>query len=305
MKTPLVLVLASLIAPIAFAQEGTKEAPAEQPARKIEAELTIQGFAVGGADFDGDNGDVGVSNAGAELSVDIPAGERGTLSLSLGSAWSFYDFGGDAGFGASEPWEDVVLYSTGARYSRKVNDEWGWFTGGFVASSGEQDADFSATITGGAYAGASYAPNAKFRIAFGLGYATRLEDDGYVIPIINFNWKLADRWTLSTDTEAQGAGIKLAYQACDSASIFLSGGYLFREYRLNEDGATPDGVGRDSGIPIAIGTDWSISSQVTLSIRGGMLFAREFELDDQEGQELQELDADAAPFLTAALRFSF
>jgi hypothetical protein len=304
-KTPLALVLASILAPVAFAQEDAKEAPAEKPARQLEAELTIQGFAIGGADFDGDNGDVSVSNVGAELGVDIPAGERGTLSLSIGSTWSFYDFGGDAGFGASEPWEDVVQYTAGLRYSRKINDEWGWFTGGFVASSGEQDADFSATITGAGYAGASYAASEKFRIAFGLGYATRLEDDGYVIPIINFNWKLADRWTLSTDTQAQGAGIKLAYQACDSASIFLSGGYLFREYRLSEDGATPDGVGRDSGIPIAIGTDWTISPQVTFSVRGGMLFGREFELDDREGQELQELDADAAPFLTAALRFSF
>lgn len=299
MKLTLSLIAVAGLALPSLAQE------AEKAPRKVEADLKLSGFATGGADFDGDNGDVQVSSVGADLGVDLPSGERGTTSLSIGSHWSFYDFGGDAGFGASEPWEDVVEYTAGARYSRKANDTWGWFLGGFAASSGETGSDFSESVTGGGYVGASYAASDKFRIAFGAGYATRLEDDGYFIPIVNFRWEMAEKWTLSSDTQPKSMGLKLSYQATESIALLAAGGYMFNEYRLDEDGATPDGVGRDSGVPLALGVEWTISDQVSLGVRAGMVMAREFELDDSAGNELQSIDADAAPFLSATLNFTF
>ncbi|MFZ4576279.1 MAG: DUF6268 family outer membrane beta-barrel protein [Phycisphaerales bacterium] len=312
MNHAVLLVALSTLAPAALAQDGQSaakesESPVapEAEARKVNVELSVSGFATSSTDFEGDNGNVQVSSVGAELGVDIPAGERGTLSLGFGTSWSFFDFGGDAGFGASEPWEDVVEYKVSARYSRRLNEQWGFFVGGFVGSSGEQDADFSKTIVGGGFGGVSYAASERFRIGLGLGAATQLEDDVYVIPVVNINWKITDKWLLSSDQQPRGGGMKLSYQMCEPATIYVAAGYLSKEFRLDEDGATPDGVGQESGFPVAIGTDWKVAPQVSIGLRAGVIFGHEFELDDSTGDELQQLDADATPFLSGTLKFSF
>lgn len=318
------LIAGGLMASAAFGQEGvtpgkTEVTPESQassqsageesavPAkgRKLTAELKIAGYATASADFDGDNGDVQSSSVGADFELGIPIAQKSTLTLSVGSEWSFYDFGGDSGFGASDPWDTISDYSTSARFSYQMDETWSWFVGGFAASSGEQGADFSETITGGGFTGFGYAPSREFFIAFGAGYATRLEDDGYIIPAIILRWQINDKWSLATDTETRGAGLQVSYQLTESFALTAAGGFLFKEFRLDEDGAVPSGVGVEGGFPVALGARWKVSDQVTFNTRLGLILAREMKLEDDTGEELQELDVDTTPFLSANLTFNF
>jgi hypothetical protein len=284
---------------------GSSESAVPPANRKLTAELKIAGYATTAADFDGDNGDVQTSSVGANFEIGIPLAQRSTLTLGLGTEWSFYDFGGDSGFGASDPWDTISEYTASGRYSLQLDETWSWFLGGFAASSGEQGADFSETITGGGFTGFGYAPSREFFIAFGAGYATRLEDDGYVIPAIILRWQINDKWSLATDTETRGAGLQVSYQLTESLALTAAGGFLFKEFRLDEDGAVPSGVGIERGFPVALGARWKVSDQVTFNTRLGVILGREMKLEDDSGNELQELDVDTTPFLSANLTFTF
>lgn len=285
---------------VASAQPGN-----ETQERRPEARVSFDAFATSSADIENDAGEVSTSGGGGSLSIEFPAGQRGTLTVGTGVDWAIYDFDGDAGFGAADPWNEIRAVSFNTRYARKLDDTWGWFVGGFASASGEDNADFGESMMYGGFVGATYAASRDFYIAFGGGYATRLEDDGSFLPIINFNWRFADDWTLGSDTKVRGGGVKLAFSPTETVEIFTAAGFRFNEFRLNEDGPTPDGVGADRSFPISIGAQWTPAREVSLGARVGVLAGRQMELSDREGVELADVDVDATPFITAELTFRF
>ena len=296
------LMIASMTA---FCGVCLAQTPEDNEERTLEARVRFDGFTTSRADIDGGGGDVRTSGAGGSVSVDIPAGKRGTLTLGAGMDWMFYDFGGAAGFGAADPWNEIRTASFNTRYARETSDRWGWFVGGFGSASAEEHADFGDSMNYGGYVGATYAPSREFYVAFGGGYATRLEDDGSFLPIINFNWNFQENWTLGSDSRGRDGGIKLSYDLTETVTLFAAGGFRFNEFRLKEDGATPNGVGTDRAFPISFGAGWSPTKEIELGIRAGVLVGREIELNDSAGVEISDADVDATPFLAAELKFRF
>ncbi|MFN9994118.1 MAG: DUF6268 family outer membrane beta-barrel protein [Phycisphaerales bacterium] len=290
---------------LAFSGTCMAQAPSENEDRKPEARVNFDAFTTSRADLDDGAGDVRTSGAGGSLSIDFPAGRRGTFTLGAGMDWMFYDFGGSAGFGASDPWNEIRTASFNTRYTRETSERWGWFVGGFGSASGEENADFGESMNYGGYVGGTYAPSRDFYIAFGAGYATRLEDESSFLPVINFNWKFHEKWNLGSDSRGRGGGIKLSHDLTETVTLFAAGGFRFNEFRLNEDGATPHGVGTDRAFPISFGAEWKPAKEIEIGIRAGVLVGREIELSDSEGVELNDADVDATPFLAAELKFRF
>ncbi len=307
----------TLLALLAVAQPETTstaetspvaETVAESGARPVRASLRLWGDATAEADFDGDNGSVQSSRAGADFEVGIPIGERSQLAIAAGTTGLFFDFGGDEGFGAGDPWDTVLEHTLGVGFSTRANEKWSYGGRAFVRSSGERGADFSDTMMFGVGGGFEYTFSEKFSAGPGFLVMSQLEDDVLVLPLVTFSWKISERWSAGTRVgtgSGLGAGGGVQYQATDSLAVFGGVGYQSHRFRLDEDGATPDGVGEVTGVPVTLGFTWTASPQVSLSARGGWMFAQEYTLDDEDGDELREIDADSAPFLGATLHFSF
>lgn len=276
--------------------------------RPVKATLDLWGDATGESDFDGDNGTVQTSRLGADFEVAIPIRERSQLTVLAGTSALFYDFGGDSGFGAADPWDTVLEHTVGIGFSTQATDKWSYGVRGFVRSSGEQDADFSDSVIYGIGGGAEYQFNDKFRAGPGIAVITQLEDDPLIIPIITFAWEIADRWSASTRIgtgSGIGFGAGISYEATETLSILAGGGYQSHRFRLDDQDIAPEGVGESTGFPLLLGVKWQAHPQVSFTVRGGMVFAREFSLDDQDGDEIQEVDADSTPILGATLHFDF
>ncbi len=307
-----ILAFLALTQPDAAAQAASRSdaVPMVETAekRKVTASLDLWGDATGESDFDDDNGTVQTSRVGADFEVGIPAGERSTVAISVGTAGLFYDFGGDEGFGASDPWDTVLEHTVGVGFAHRANEKWTFGARAFARSSGEQDADFGESLIFGGGGGFEYSFNENFSIGPGFVVISRLEDDVLVIPLVSFTWKISDKWSAGSRIgtgSGLGAGAGVKYQACETVAVFAGAGYQTHRFRLDDEDIAPNGVGESTGFPVTAGVTWQAHPQVALSLRGGVVFGREFTLDDEDGDEIEELDADAAPFLGATLRFTF
>ena len=85
----------------------------------------------------------------------------------------------------------------------------------------------------------------------------------------------------------------------------VAGRYENLEFRLDEEGTTPGGIGRDQSIPLVATAAWEPNKHVKLSLFGGMEFGGTLKLKDSFGETLSETDYDPAPLFggTFELRF--
>ncbi len=251
------------------------------------------------ADFSDGPGNVSVSRAGAEISMRQPIGDRSRLTVSLGAEFSLYDFGDTSPFAIStlEPWNDTSQVSLTVAFSRQVTPEWSVFFGGGVDASFENDADISNAFTGGLLGGATYQVSPTFSIGGGFAVRSRLEDSGLFLPLLSLDWKINDQWRLSNFNELNSFGLALSYQPCDTFEVSLRGAYQSRAYRLDEDGPFPDGVGRDSRIPLWVQARYNITPRAAVNASLGYVVWQEFTVDDTNGIELANEEADATPFV--------
>jgi hypothetical protein len=189
-----------------------------------------------------------------------------------------------------------------ARFSRQQNREFAWFAGGVFGAARERGADLGKSLEGGAYAGVRFALSEHLQIGGGAGVFTRLEDNPLVIPVFSLEWELADGWTLSSGARP---GLTLSYAPTDAWTLSLGGAYQFRDFRLDKDGAQPDGVAQESGWDVALGVEYHPNRQVEVGAGLGWTIARNLTLLDSGGNEIADVDVDAAPFLSAQLTIRF
>lgn len=312
-------IVALLLASSAFAQTSDFKSTGEAAQRKaqeaadgrsVKAAFSIYGEHNFSSDLKDTTGNVSVSRLFGDLGVDIPISTDGSLNLRVGSEYETYDFQDATAFAAgfSEPWDRVLRYRFDAGYSQSFNDKWRWFVGGDVQSAGEVGADWNKTITFGGRGGVSYAFNKNFILGGGVFAHSRLEDDPAIFPFLFVRWQIDDKWSLSTtgrNPASFGIGLELAYQVADDWTIFLAGSYQSRDFRLDNDGASPGGIGQQRQLPINLGVAWKANDQVSLTAYLGANFLQEYELQDRDGNELRQFDAEMAPFLGLQAQFKF
>ncbi|HYE61002.1 MAG TPA: DUF6268 family outer membrane beta-barrel protein [Phycisphaerales bacterium] len=317
-----VLVSAAFLSSGAFAQhtpgapEGATpttgasgQPPAVAQARQLpgpDVAVTLFGTHAFEADFEDVNGSVSLFRTGAEVGIRQPLDERTRLSLSIGAEYSGYDFSSDTALaGTSEPWDDTYQLSAAVIISRQATTSWSWFFGGGADASFEDDANLGKSFTGGLVAGANYKVNENLTLGGGFAARSRLEDSGLFLPLVSIDWKISEQWTLSNSNELNSTGIALAYRPNEQLQISLHGAYQGRAYRLDEDGPIPDGVGRDSRIPVWLQVRYSFSPRISVTVAGGYIAWQEYTVDDNNGNELDQQGADGTPFVGASLVFLF
>jgi len=245
-----------------------------------------------------------VSRAAASFGVGFPIAERSALDFDVSSEWSWYEWKDATGFvaGTTKPVRQTNDTTLSARFSTRLTDQWIGVAGANINSSAESGADFGDSLTYGGLIGATYLVNDSFSIGAVLSVRSRLEDDARVIPVPVFDWKINEQWRLGTSA---GRSLRLSYAPSKTWLVFADLGYENSEYRLDKDGSSPEGVFRDTRVPVSLGVAYLPTERVTISVLGGVNVYREFVLDDKHGNRVHKDKSKPSPVLAALVRVSF
>jgi hypothetical protein len=150
--------------------------------------------------------------------------------------------------------------------------------------------------------------NDDLTIGPGIGVFSRLESGTKAFPILAIDWNINERWNLSTGRGLAASvvpGLSLNYKINDDWSLGLSGRYEDVEFRLNEEGVAPGGIGRDQSIPLIFAAGLTPNKKLSLSVFAGLEFAGKLKLKDSAGVVLEESKYDLALLAGATFEFRF
>jgi hypothetical protein len=247
----------------------------------------------------------------------VPLSKQAGLSLSAGAGIRHYDFSGPSGLipGDESPWETIHVASLGAGFSYALDEQWRLFSGLNLSSAGERATGFDETLTTGATIGAACALSDTLTIGAGVTVQTRLDDSLFVLPFPTLEWTLPgdpqQRWKLvvggSRTGSARTAGAAITFDATEQLTLSggLAGFGLGGDFRLDDDGPAPGGVGRDRSFPLVLGLDWHPNRRVRLNAFAGAALFGELEILDSNGARLARRRVDPAPVAGFGLSVSF
>jgi len=261
--------------------------------------------------FDTDTDDGGSFNAErfvVQGGVTYAPDYRRSVSFALGYGFDGYDFSGDRGFAALEPWKNIHSYRVGMPVRWGLDKAWTVFvipSLRFVAESGGELED---AMRGGGFAGISYRFGERLTIGPGIGVMSEIEDSATVFPVLIIKWKITDRLTLETGRglgATLGPGLVLKWEASDKWAVSLGGRYDKLRFRLDDEGMAPNGVGQDRAFPIFCGVSYNFSQHSQISLLGGVDLGGELRLEDEQGGLIVEEDYEPVPFAGMAFSFRF
>lgn len=267
-------------------------------------------FQIGGGGahaFDSDLGSAGnvsVTRAALEFTFDAPIGSRARLAVDVKNEVSFYDFEGATTLlpGTGDPWDTLSSVSVGPTLRVGVDANWSWFVGMDTRFAGETDAKIGDSLAFGAVAGARYAFSENFALTFGAFGSTRLEDDPLVLPLIGVEWKINDTLRLTT----RGTGLSLTATLTETLEFSILGAWSSRDYRLEDERAiNPEGVIRDTRVPMGVELAWSPNRAVRIALVAGVVAWQEYETFDRNGNDIADDSTDPTAYvgLAAVVRF--
>ena len=229
--------------------------------------------------------------------LDYGWSRRDSIGISVGGGQSNYDFNEDTGFGGGDPWNKI----DDTRVS--LNGRFGFGETGSVyiiptlRFNGEKDASSSDSRTWGLFAAMTWRVKENLTIGPGIGIFSRLENGTKFFPVLAIDWDINDRWNLSTGrglASSQGAGLTLSYKLNDDWSFGVAGRYESIEFRLDDDGPAPGGVGRDKSIPLVFTANLTPNKKLNFSVFMGLEFAGNLRIKDSMDNTVDESDYDPA-----------
>ena len=263
-----------------------------------------------------DRGSVSVSSVAARFGVRYPVSRELVLGLSIGTGALLYDFDGPSKLvpGDQSPWDSIRVSSVGASAFWRRED-WTALGALNISSAGEDGADFDDTLTWGGSLIVTYAVSPTLSIGAGVTGQTKLDDNPFVLPFPTLDWVLPgdpqQRWRLQVGgqrlgpSRAAAAGITFAPSDDLSFAAGVTAVGLGGEFRLDDDGPAPGGVGRDSSFPALVAIEWNPRAGVEVNAYGGVAIGQELELLDSEGVRLSRRNVRPAPLVGLTVNLSF
>jgi hypothetical protein len=303
------MILHFLLADLSFGQGNPgKDGPREKPDTKWST------FIRGGyvyqfdTDLDNGNGSFTADRFFVQPGIMYAPDHTRSFSLAFGYGYDGYDFKGENSFGALQPWDDVHSFrlSTPIRFTKGQN--WSFFIVPTLRVTGESGADLNDSLTGGGFAGFAYRLNKRLTIGPGIGIISQIEDDASIFPVLIINWKITDTLSLGTGQglgATLGPGISLNWRMTEQWHFSLGGRYEKLRFRLDDKAETPNGIGQDTSFPVFGGVTYNLNSSARVSIIGGLELAGELQLEDHDGNELEQQDYESAIFLGLSFYFRF
>jgi hypothetical protein len=233
---------------------------------------------------------------------------RNSIGLFVGGGNSSYDFDDLTVIGSGDPWEDIedTRLSLIGRFG--FGDKGSIIIIPSARYNGEDDSKTSDGRTWGLFAAAAWRLNEDLTIGPGIGVFSRLEDGTKVFPILVIDWNISERWNLSTGrglASSQGPGLTLSYEVSEAWSLGFAARYENVEFRLDQEGTTPGGVGRDQSMPLVAMANWNPNPAIGLSVFAGMEFGGQLKLKNALDEVVAETDYDPAPVFGATFEWRF
>jgi hypothetical protein len=263
-------------------------------------------------DFDTGGGEVGVDRGFGSLNVSSAPKDtyRWDIDLSWEGSWYSFDNGGSLATAAGgTPWDAVqsIVITPGASF--KLDDHWRVNARFLLQFAGENDADVGDSATYGGILAASYSFSDTFTLGLGALVTSRIEDDVLVVPQIIIDWRPCKEFRLSNFAGPEafpgGAGLEAIWVLNEEFEIALGARYTYRRFRLSDEAPVADGVGTDQGMPTWIRATMRAKCGARVDLVGGFQFAGEMQLDDSNGNQLEKVDVESAPFLGVFMSWKF
>jgi hypothetical protein len=239
--------------------------------------------------------------------VSYAAGPRRRVSFSVGAGSDHYDFSGGLGL-ADDPWGRIDQLRFAVPVTWAFDEQWTLLAVPTLRYYGESGAGSRDSATGGVLAGISYRVNDSLTIGPGVGVLSRLEDRVNVFPILIVDWKITDRLSLETGRglgATQGPGLELSYRLSETWNFGVGGRYESLQFRLDDKGPAPNGVGEDRSIPVYASATYSRDRDLRISAVAGMKLNGELRLEDSSGRRLARDDYGSTPFVGATFEIRF
>jgi len=244
--------------------------------------------------------------------VDYAWNYRNAIGVSIGGGRSNYEWGADDAVDGFEPWDEIEDARVSATGRFGFGQTGTVFVIPTVRFNGEKGASSGDSRTYGLFAAAAWRIDENLTIGPGLGVFSRLEDSTRAFPILVIDWNIGERWNLSTGrglAASRGPGLTLSYTLNPNWKFGLSGRYEDVEFRLDDEGPAPGGVGRDLSIPLVatavLEPVTSGDSQISLSVFAGVAFGGKLKLKDALGLTVDESKYDPAALFGATFEFRF
>ena len=257
------------------------------------------------SDFEDSEGDFSVDRFFVSAGLDYRWDFRNSLGVSIGGGESDYSF---SGLDGEAPWGTIENRRVSLSGRFGFGETGSIFVIPTLRFNGESGASSSDSRSWGLLGGVAWRINEDLTVGPGIGVFDRIEDSTRVFPILLIDWNITERWNLSTGrglAASQGPGLTLSYTINPAWSLGLSGRYEEVQFRLDNQGPAPGGVGTDQSLPLVLSAAWDPGSTVSLSVFAGMEFGGELELKDVSGQVVSEREYDSAPIFGATFEFTF
>ena len=243
-------------------------------------------------------------SAGVDYNFDF----RNAIGLRIGGGRSIYTFDDVTGFGGGDPWGTAEDFRISAPARFKVSERATAIVVPTVRWNKEKGADSGDSTTYGLFAAVAWRLSPDLTIGPGFGVFSRLESGTQFFPVLAIDWNITDRWNLGTGSglaATLGPGLTLSYKASEHWTIALAGRYEDLEFRLNDDGAAPAGVGQDKSFPLIISGTVEPNKKTSFSLFVGVELGGQLKLKDTFGDTIEKTKYDPAPILGATFTVGF
>lgn len=296
----------SRLCAIACACVATIANAQSQPPGQTTTSIGAVGVSQLKADLDG-GGKAGWNSLGVNLNVAHQFSTALSVSVNAGYAAEDWRFDSPNAFGPGAPWGRIDRPSLGFNISYATSADLAWFVAPQFQWVYESGASASDGLNYGAVFGLTKVFSPTLVMGFGLGVFRQIDDTKY-FPFLIVNWKIDDKLRLSNPLPAGpagGAGLELVY-AFDPGWE-LAGGAAYRDYRfrLNDDAAAPDGLGRNTGIPVFARLTRRFGPAARIDFYAGLVADGKLRLLDDSGTTLRSTDYGTAPLFGISGTFSF
>lgn len=260
------------------------------------------------ADLKDSEGSFSVNRWFVSMGLSYAWDSRTSIGISAGGGSSKYDFDDLTAIGDGTPWEEIEDTRIAITGRFGFGDTGSIIIIPAARYNGENDSKSSDGRTYGLFAAAAWRINEGLTIGPGIGVFSRLEDGTRIFPILVIDWDISERWNLSTGrgmASSQGPGLTLSYALSQSWSLGIAGRRENVEFRLDDIGPAPGGVGRDQSIPLVATATWDPNRMVNLSVFAGIELNGKLKLKNSADELVEKSSYDPAPIFGATFKLHF
>lgn len=308
-RARLSILSAALLLPatLAFAQEqattpGPQAGPTGPAPETWHAAINPYASYTFGADFNDGASSMSVTRAGVAVDGRVPMSHEWSFDLGLIGEYSNYRFSN------TNPVPDFTLdlldvqVAPGVTY--KLSDAWSVFGGALLEASGATGADVDQSAMYGGYVGFKHKVSDHLSYTVGVGGRTQIEDDCQFFPLLGLDWDINSSLNLSLNGSAGGAQLRLSQSLVYHLAVSLVTGYEGRQYRL-DDTPIPDGVFRDTRIPVGVELAWRPNPYFAIRGSAGYVVWDQIEFDNSNGDRITKDHPDPAPYVGLSANWQF